>query len=384
MLRYLTWIGLLAVPLLLAGCGGEEKAGGGKEGGKETATSSTDAPKTTAGKKRLVFLTNVDDPFWDTCRAGLQEGAKTHDLESAGLTVVMDKNNQEAEGQIAKLRQYGSESDIAGVAISVVRADNKAIATELRNLQKKGIKVITVDGDVNREKYRDARTYYIGTDNHIGGLTLGTAAKRVLESRKLKTGGYVQFVGFTDNDNARARMDGFKEAVGTAFEEKDRMADSAQGGKALENVRIALDKNPDGLAALVGIWAYNAPAIAKVVVERKVRDSITVATFDAAENAIQEMDKGNIDVMVVQNPFDMGVQTVRLLKAMVNGDDSVTKEMFPNHGMPDGDVFTTGLRVIVPSDQSPITPDMFDPKTVEFMTLPKLKAWLAKYNLTCT
>lgn len=384
MLRYITLAGLLALPLLLAGCGGDAKVTGGKEGEKGTASSTAETPKSTAGKKRLIFLTNVEDDFWNTCRAGLQEGAKTYDLESAGLTVVMDKNNQEAEGQINKLRQYGSESDVAGVAISVIRADNKAIATELRNLQKKGIKVITVDGDVNRDKYRDARTYYIGTDNQVGGRTLGTATKRVLEARKLKSGGYVQFVGFTDNDNARARMDGFKEAVGEAFEEKDRMADSAQRGKARENVRIALDKNPDGLAALVGIWAYNAPAIAQVVAERKVRDGVTVATFDAAADAIQEMDKGNIDVMVVQNPFDMGAQTVRLLKAMVAGDDSTIKEMFPNMGKPDGDLYTTGLRVVVPNEESPIKPDMFDPKMVEFITLPKLKEWLAKYKLTCS
>ena len=383
MLRTITLAGLLVLPLLLVGCGG-----GSKVTKEEVKTDGTTAPaessKSSVGKKRLIFLTNVEDDFWNTCRAGLQEGAKTYELESAGLTVVMDKNNQEAEGQINKLRQYGSESDVAGVAISVIRADNKAIATELRNLQKKGIKVITVDGDVNREKYRDARTFYIGTDNHIGGLTLGTATKRVLESRQLKSGGYVQFVGYTDNDNARARMDGFKEAVGKAFEERDRMADEAKRGKSAENVRIALDKNPDGLAVLVGIWAYNAPVIAKVVEEHKVREKVTVATFDAAADAIQEMDKGNIDVMVVQNPFDMGVQTVRLLKAMVTSDDNTVKEMFPNNGKPDGDVYTTGLRVIVPSEASPIKADLFDPKIVEFMTLPKLKEWLAKYKLTCT
>jgi ribose transport system substrate-binding protein len=111
---------------------------------------------------------------------------------------------------------------------------------------------------------------------------------------------------------------------------------------------------------------------------------VIVATFDAAADAIQEMDKGNIDVMVVQNPFDMGVQTVRLLKAMVTGDDNTVKEMFPNNGKPDGDVYTTGLRVIVPREASPIKADQFDPKIVEFMTLPKLKEWLAKYKLTCT
>jgi ribose transport system substrate-binding protein len=78
----------------------------------------------------------------------------------------------------------------------------------------------------------------------------------------------------------------------------------------------------------------------------------------------------------------MGVRTVRLLKAMVEDDKPVLEEMFPNAGGPDGDVHTTGLRVVVPDAGSPVKADLFDPKIVEFMTLPDFKAWLAKYHLT--
>ena len=45
--------------------------------------------------------------------------------------------------------------------------------------------------------------------------------------------------------------------------------------------------------------------------------------------AIEEMAKGNIDAMVVQNPFDMGFQSVRLLKAMLTDDKAMIGEMFP-------------------------------------------------------
>jgi ribose transport system substrate-binding protein len=97
------------------------------------------------------------------------------------------------------------------------------------------------------------------------------------------------------------------------------------------------------------------------------------------------MAKGAIDVMVVQNPFDMGVQTVKLLKAMVEKDEKTQKEMFPKFGEPDGDIYTTGLRVVVPNAESPVKPadfDSFGPGVVEYMLLPDFKAWLAKYNLT--
>lgn len=360
----------LLAATLLTGC--PTNTGGSANNGEGTGTT---------GKRRIVFVTNGDDPFWDACLSGLKEGAKQFGCDEAGLVVQRDVNNGSAEGQIEKLRQYATQDDIAGVAISVIQADNQTIADEMKKLQAKGVKVITVDGDVNRENFRDARTYYLGTDNVVGGQALGTALKALLEAKGVKEGGYVQFAGFTDNDNARSRMNGVKENIGEAYTERDRMADDMDLPRARDNVRNAMQNHKD-LVALVGIWAYNAPAIADVVTESKARDKFVVGTFDAQDLAIGHMGKGNIDVMVVQNPFDMGVQTVRLMKAMIEDDQDVIKEMFPNADQPDGDIYTTGLRVVVPDEKSPVKPEMFDEEVVEYMLLPDFQAWLKKYNLT--
>src|SRR5262245_31054705 len=343
-------------------------------------TGCTNAGRPGGATKRIMFVTNGDDPFWDACLSGLKEGEKQFKLSEVGLSVHRDVNNGTAEGQIEKLRQYATQDDIAGVAISVIQADNLAIIEEMRNLQKKGIKIITVDGDVNRAQYRDARSYYIGTDNIVGGQTLGIAARALLRDREIKEGGYVQYAGFTDNDNARSRMNGVKETIGSEYTELDRMPDNMDLTKARDNVRNAI-QNHRNLVAQIGIWAYNAPAIADVVKETGTRDKFIVATFDAQDLAIAAMEQGHIDVMVVQNPFDMGVQTVRLLRAMIKDEQLALKEMLPNQGKPEGDIYTTGLRVVVPDRKSPVNHNLFDPKVVEYMLLPDFKAWLAKYGL---
>ena len=368
--------------LALAGCSDQRTA----NTSATTAGAPSGSGSGSSGPKRLIFITNGDDPFWDACNAGLIEGAKQFGIESQGLRVVMEKNNATAQGQIEKLRQLGSQSDVAGVAISVIQAENAAIVEEMKNLAAKGVKVITVDGDVNREKFRDARSFYLGTDNIEGGRLLGSAARALLEGRGKTSGSYVQFAGFTDNDNARARMNGFKESVGDAFKEVDRMSDEMDLSKARDNVRTALVNHPD-LTALVGIWAYNAPAIAEVAMERGVRDRLTIITFDAQAAALNHMAEGKIDAMVVQNPFDMGVQTVRLLRAMLAGDAATVKEMFPRRGEPDGDIYTTGLRLIVPNTESPLNSmktggESAGSKGVEIMPLPAFREWLAKYGLS--
>jgi ribose transport system substrate-binding protein len=343
--------------------------------------AATPSAAAAGSPKRFVFITNGDDPFWDACNAGLVEGATRSGLAAKGLRAVMEKGNGTAQGQIEKLRQLASQADVAAVAISVIQAENAAIVEEMKNLAAKGVKVITVDGDVNRTTFRDARRYYIGTDNVVGGRLLGAAAKAILAARGKTSGGYVQFAGFADNDNSRARMNGFKEAVGETFKEADRMSDEMDLARARDNVRTALVNHPD-LVALVGIWAYNAPAIAEVVEERKARDRITTVTFDAQAVAIEQMAAGQIDAMVVQNPFEMGIQTVRLLLAMHAGDEATIKEMFPRLGQPDGDIYTTGLRLIVPDADPLVKPADIQGSDHEYLPLSTFRAWLAKYGLS--
>ena len=358
-------------------------------GGGENQPAAPGQPSSSAGGKRFVFLINVPNPFWDACRAGLVEGEKEFDLKDAGLSITMESNDGTAEGQIDKLKQFATQPDIVGVALTVIQADNQAIIEQMKKLQEKGVKVITVDGDVNREKFRDARPYYIGTNNIHAGKVLGLATRAILEERKVAKGAYVQFAGFTDNDNARNRMDGVKTGLGDTYEQRDRMADGTDLGRASDNVTNALTNHQD-LVALIGIWAYNGPAISTVAKQRDQRKSLTLVTFDADKNSIRAMSDGDMDAMCVQNPFDMGRQAVKLLKAMHQKDDATIKSMFPQHGMdPDGDVFTTGLRLVYPDEGSALKAvaeqakgDAEGPyKGVEFMSLKEMKEWLKKYNL---
>src|SRR5205823_6260191 len=106
----------------------------------------------------------------------------------------------------------------------------------------------------------------------------------------------------------------------------------------------------------------------------------SIVTFDAEPGAISDMGEGNIYAMVVQNPFQMGYQGVRLLKALIEDDQKTVKEMFPNQGKPEGDIYDTGIKVVVPDSVSPLKAEMFDKKT-QFLKLSEFRAWLEKYHL---
>lgn len=348
--------------------------------GASADKSSTDpaasaGDSTSGGARRIVVLMNGNSPFWDALGVGIREAEKELDLAAAGLSATLETNNATPQGQIDKLRQFANQADVAAVGISAVDAANPAVVDQLQRLRKKGIHVVTIDSDIDRKLFPDARFAFVGSNNPAAGRELGIAAKGL----RPEGGGYVTFVGRTSAQNAIERIGGFGEGAGEKFKALDSMGDLNDRTKAKQNVRDAVTNHPT-LNTLVGIWSYNAPAIVDVVEEKNIRDKMTVVVFDAEPGAIKKMGEGQIDAMIVQNPFQMGYQGVRLMKALITDDKAAVNELFPNHGQPDGDLYDTGLKVVVPDEKSPLKAEMFGAKT-EFLTLEVFRDWLKKYNL---
>ena len=344
-------------------------------------TSARDAAS--GGTKRVILLTNGADPFWDAMRVGMQDAEKDFHLAEAGLRTVMDVNDGTPKGQVDRLRQYANQSDIAAVAVSVTDSANPAIAGAMEECQRAGIQVIAIDSDVDRKNSRQARFAYLGTDNVVGGQELGRAAAGI----RPRGGKYATFVGLKGAANAIERIAGFAEGAGGKFQQVENLGDEMDRSTARKNVRDALDRHPD-LEVLVGIWAYNAAAIVEVVKQLGIRDKTTVVVFDAAPEAIVHMGDGQIDAMVVQNPYDMGYRGTRLMKALVEDDQQTIHEMLPAYdpqtrkfNEPDGDILTTGLRVVHPDSGTPLDKKLFAEGT-EFLSLGDFKKWLAEHHLS--
>ncbi len=329
--------------------------------------------------KRIIMLVNGDDPFWDAMYKGMEQAEKDLKLADSGLRVAMDKPDFTEDMQINKLKQYASQTDIAAVAISPVNATNQAIAEGMRELRKKGIPVFCIDSDMGKD-FHDTRIAYLGTTNLVAGEELGKCAKALLPE-----GHYVTFAGKADAQNVIERVGGFGQGAGEKFKLLASLTDEVDHSVAQQNVKTALNNFPE-LNCLVGIWAYNAHAIAEVVKERGVKEKTKVAVFDAAQTAIEDMEAGWIDAMVVQNPYQMGYLGTELMKAFIEKDTATIQKTYPSYDpatgkfAEGGDVYATELRVVVPDEKSPVKKELFKPET-KFFYLKDFRAWLTERGL---
>lgn len=350
---------LIITTLGLSGCGSESApapSAGGGGGASPVATA------TKGGKTRIIFVTNSNADWWNAMEKGMQDAAT-----ELGVTAEMRRNEGQSQGQIRLLEDALSLDDVSGVAVSVFEAESPGIADALRRLKEAGKVVITVDSDIAANNI-DARRAYIGTFNVKAGEAAGKAAAAIRPAG----GKTAVFVGTAAAANARERRDGFFAGAGSKFAQVELFEDQTDKNKAQVNVQTALSKYGD-LGVLVGLWSYNAPRIAEEVSRTaEIRKKVSVVTFDLDELAVGHLEKKNIDATVCQNPYDMGFQGVKLLKALINKDDKAVAEV-----LPDGKVRDTGVRIVVPDKSGPVKGD-------NVISIEEMKAWLLSKGLKST
>ena len=350
--RCLAAVSIAVVGGFASGCGnGSTVVDGGRE----------------AGVPRLVFVTNSNADWWNAVEKGMEDGASEF-----GAEVELRRNQGQPQGQVEKLRAVLSQPDVDGVAVSAIEADSPGVIDAMRELQEAGIVVICIDSDVASD-YSDVRRAYIGTNNEKAGEVAGHAARLV----RPQGGQTAVFVGTASAANARERERGFFQGAGSDFEKSQTWEDGGDHQKARGNVQSALSKSTD-LGMLVGLWSYNAPAIAaEVGRSATVRAQVGVVTFDLDEAARSQIADGNIDATVCQNPYEMGRLGVQLLKALIEQDEATVAEI-----LPDGQSRDTGVRVVVPSADSPAMGLRDDGE--EVLTIDEMNTWLESKGLKST
>jgi len=265
--------------------------------------------------KRLAFITNNAADFWTIARKGTEKA----DAELADVTVEFRLGDGTAAAQKRIVDDLLAKG-VDGIAISPVDPANQ---TAMLNDAAKQALVFTHDSDAPDSK----RECYVGTDNVAAGRQAGELIKE-----SLPQGGKIAlFVGKLDARNAQERLQGIKDATaGTKIAIIDVRTDDTDQVRAKANVSEMLVSHPD-LAALVGLWSYNGPAILNAVRDAGKIGQVKIIAFDEDDETLTGVKEGAIVATVVQQPFEFGYQSVTLLEKALKGERSgipASKQVF--------------------------------------------------------
>ena len=258
-------------------------------------------------KTKLAFVTNNASDFWTIARKGVEQADKELPAVEVEFRIPADGTAAEQKRIVDDLLAKG----IAGMAISPVDPDNQ---TKLINDAAKQALVVTQDSDAPKSD----RAFYIGTDNHAAGLQAGQLIKEALPE-----GGKIMiFVGKIDARNAQERYQGIKDALkGSKVEIIDVRTDDTDRIRAKSNASDTLVKYSD-VAALVGLWSYNGPAILNAVTDAGKVGQVKIICFDEEDETLAGIKSGAIQATVVQQPYEFGYQSMQMMAKYLAGDKS--------------------------------------------------------------
>jgi len=261
-----------------------------------------------AKTKKLGFVAIAAADFWTIARKGAEKADQEIDDVTMDFRIPTDGTAAEQKRLIDDLLAKG----IDGLAISPVDPVNQ---TQMINEVAKQVLVITQDSDAPQSN----RACYIGTDNRAAGRQAGELIKEAIPN-----GGKIMlFVGRRDAQNAQERLQGIKDAIANSnVEIIDVRTDDVDRVRAKSNVSDTLVRYPE-VACLVGLWAYNGPAILSAVKDADRVGRVKIVAFDEEDLTLEGVKDGAIHATIVQQPYEFGYQAIYMMARVLRGDKSV-------------------------------------------------------------
>jgi ribose transport system substrate-binding protein len=292
--------------LLGAGCGDNKTASGG--GGTSPAPESTSAgsaspaPSGTPMKVAVIpkGLTHV---FWQSVKAGAEKAGSEKNVE-----IKWDGPQKETDtSQQVGIVENAINNKVDGIVLAPL--DKAALVNVIKKAKEKKIPLTIFDSaaDVTEDDY----VSFVATDNKKGGELAAERLGKLLNGK-----GTVALIPVQPNSaSTMDRESGFEETIKAKFpgmkviRSSYSMNDRANALKVVEDVLTAHSE-------IVGVFSANEPAAVgalQALKNRQLVGKIKLVGFDSTKQLEDALEKGDLDSLVVQNPYKMGYEGVMSL-----------------------------------------------------------------------
>jgi ribose transport system substrate-binding protein len=324
---FLRWLGVGAVCLATFACSG------GSEIGERISIA--------------VIPKGTTHEFWKSVHAGAVKASRELDVDIFWQGPLKEDDREE---QIKVVDSFKARR-VSGIALAPL--DEKALRIPVRNAVRAGIPVLVFDSALDSEDIIS----FVSTDNYQGGRVGGEHLARILEGE-----GKVVLLRMQEGSaSTMKREQGFLDAI-AEHDGIEVVSSNQYGGvttetafRASENLLSALGAATGGVD---GIFCPNESTtfgMLRALEDAKLAGKVKLVGFDSSSQLVDAMRDGELQGLVLQDPFNMGYLAVKMLVEHLRGA-SIEKRV------------DTGLLLV--------TPENMDAPDVERLLLPDLDAYL--------
>jgi len=263
---------------------------------------------TERSKKYVAVITkSTMSQYWKTTFAGVNAAGTEYNLK---VSIEGPDNEEDYETQNRMIRKAVSNHADAIVFSAV---DYNATAQAIDEAARAGVKVVVIDSDVNS----DLVSCRISTDNYKAGQMVGEAVLSGEEDRF-----NVGIVNFEKNsENGQQREKGFRDAV--EGNERVTIVSSVNVNSTTEKAKAAtlkmLEENPE-INIIVALNEWTSLGVGYAIRDLEKAGEVRVVAFDSNVVSVGMLETGEVDALIVQNPYAMGYLGVEYAWMLTNGE----------------------------------------------------------------
>jgi ribose transport system substrate-binding protein len=245
--------------------------------------------------------------FWQVVRQGIETAAREHQVTTE---IVGPWLEQEVGEQIDILgRVIASNPD----GILLAASDYDRLAEPVRVASQAGIPVVTVDSDVDS----DQTIAFVGTNNIQAGRR---AAEELLalvhDSARIAIVSHVPGAATAIEREAGVRQVLEERFRGTVIGPEYAMNNEERA----RDIVARLTKDPEPVDAIVALNETSTVGVGRAIVELGLTGSVSVVGFDASTEEVSLLERGVVQALVVQKPFNMGYLSLQTLAGWIRGE----------------------------------------------------------------
>ncbi len=282
--------------MLFAGCGGS--GDDGDASGVSDTLSIAVIPKGTTHE------------FWKSIHAGAVKAQR----EIGNVEIIwkgpLKEDDREEQVQVV-------ETFIASRVDAIVLAplDDRALVMPVRSALEQNIPTVIIDSDLQG----DYHISFVATDNYKGGQLAGDRMGELLGGR-----GKLVVLRYQEGSaSTTAREAGFLDTIKSKYPGIEILSDNQYAGATTETAQNVAENLLNRFGGLDAFFSPNESSTfgsLRAIQDAGLTENIIFVGFDSSEKLIEAMEKGEIQGLVLQNPFKMGYEGVKTAVAHLNGE----------------------------------------------------------------
>ncbi|HVT80190.1 MAG TPA: substrate-binding domain-containing protein [Phycisphaerae bacterium] len=289
----------MAVAVGVAGCGGDSANPTTQGGGGSGKTI-----------KLAVIPKGTQHVFWKSVEAGARSAAKDLNVEMEWKGPILENDRA---SQIQIVSQFINKHP-DGIVLAPL--DYEALVDPVHDATAAKIPVVIIDSALKGEPGKDFVSF-VATNNKQGGVMAGEQLAKVLNNK-----GKVILLRYLEGSASTTdREQGFLDTMKKYNMEV--LVSNIYGGPGASEAQTKSLQMINQIKQADGIFASNEPTtlgMLQALRQNELAGKKKFVGFDASDELVDALKKGEIDALVAQNPVKMGYEGVKAVVRQIRGE----------------------------------------------------------------